>query len=173
MNLLTAKPGYNRLTILLQVFSLLLLCTSAQAQQAFKGTVVNGEGIKLKGADVMNQTNGNSTTTDAEGAFTISLQEGSNDLFIYIDGYTLLQETVASGEVTRTFTLVKTLEINEVIIQKEREKFFALGHLKDIDETTINAGKKTEVVNIEMLTANKGANNSRQIYAQVVGLTIN
>jgi len=173
MNLLTIKPGYARLTTLLQVFSLLLLSTTAFAQQNFKGTVVSEESIKINSAQVINQTNGAETVTDADGAFTISLQEGSNELFIYFDGYTLLQETVASTQTTGTFTLIRTQEINEVVIQKERHKLFALGHLKDIDETTINAGKKTEVVNVEMLTANKGANNSRQIYAQVVGLTIN
>jgi Fe(3+) dicitrate transport protein len=32
---------------------------------------------------------------------------------------------------------------------------------------------KTEVVSVNKLTANKATNNARQIFAQVVGLTIN
>ena len=45
--------------------------------------------------------------------------------------------------------------------------------LKDIEETAIYAGKKTEVITLDKITANKATNNSRQVFAQVVGLTIN
>ena len=63
--------------------------------------------------------------------------------------------------------------LSEVVLIQEKEKVFALNRLKDIDETAIYAGKKTEVISIENLTANKATNNARQIYAQVAGLTIN
>jgi Fe(3+) dicitrate transport protein len=39
--------------------------------------------------------------------------------------------------------------------------------------TAIYAGKKTEVIDVSKLIANKATNNTRQIFAQVVGLTIN
>jgi Fe(3+) dicitrate transport protein len=55
---------------------------------------------------------------------------------------------------------------------KQNAKIFALHKLKDIEGTAIYAGKKTEVVSVNKLTANKATNNARQIFAQVVGLTI-
>jgi Fe(3+) dicitrate transport protein len=64
-------------------------------------------------------------------------------------------------------------ELNEVVIKKQNEKVFALHKLKDIEGTAIYAGKKTEVITMDKLTANKATNNARQIFAQVVGLTIN
>ncbi|HVU57659.1 MAG TPA: TonB-dependent receptor [Puia sp.] len=44
--------------------------------------------------------------------------------------------------------------------------------LRDVEGTAIYAGKKTEVVILKDLIANKATNNSRQVYARVAGLNI-
>ena len=44
--------------------------------------------------------------------------------------------------------------------------------LRDVEGTAIYAGKKTEVIVMKNLIANKATNNSRQIYARVAGLNI-
>jgi Fe(3+) dicitrate transport protein len=46
------------------------------------------------------------------------------------------------------------------------------GKLKDVSGTSINAGKKTEVINLRNINANLATNNTRQIYARVPGLNI-
>lgn len=63
-------------------------------------------------------------------------------------------------------------ELSEVVISQRRKELFALRRLKDVEGTAIYAGKKNEVVLIDELTANLGAGNARQIYAQVSGLNI-
>ena len=67
----------------------------------------------------------------------------------------------------------KMIAISEVVINNQRDKLSALNKLKDIEGTAIYAGRKTEVISVERITANKATNNARQIYAQVAGLTIN
>ncbi|MXN91098.1 TonB-dependent receptor [Flavobacterium sp. Sd200] len=168
------KPGYFRLTILLKVFSCLLFLLSANvaAQTILSGTVTNPQGEKLSGVKVTNRTTGSAFTTGNDGTFTVNAVQGENQLVFHKDGYTLHEQAIKPAE-NSTVILQQVTELNEVIIQKEKEKLFALGHLKDIEETAIYAGKKTEVIAVDKLTANKAANNARQIFAQVVGLTIN
>jgi len=59
-----------------------------------------------------------------------------------------------------------------VVIRQEREKTFRLNRLKEVEGTAVYAGKKSEVVLMDNTVANQGANQARQIYAQVVGLNI-
>jgi Fe(3+) dicitrate transport protein len=91
----------------------------------------------------------------------------------YKENYSFLEQTFPASETTIVVVLNKITTLSEVVINKQRDKFFAISKLKDIDETAIYAGKKTEVISINKLTANKATNNTRQIFAQVVGLTIN
>ena len=63
-------------------------------------------------------------------------------------------------------------KLSEVVLTQRREKAFTLQKLRTVEGTAIYAGKKSEVVLVENLTANLAANNARQIYNQVVGLNI-
>ena len=63
-------------------------------------------------------------------------------------------------------------QLSEVQLNVRKKKIFALKRLKDVEETAIYAGKKTEVVLVEQSMANLASNNARQIYSQVVGLNI-
>lgn len=63
-------------------------------------------------------------------------------------------------------------ELSEVQISARREELFAMKKLKSVEGTTINSGKKNEVVLIGQAATNLASNNARQIYAQVVGLNI-
>ncbi|RYD85938.1 MAG: TonB-dependent receptor, partial [Sphingobacteriales bacterium] len=46
------------------------------------------------------------------------------------------------------------------------------GNLRQVEGTSIYAGKKTEVVNVGSLNANLATNNTRQIYSRVAGINI-
>ena len=63
-----------------------------------------------------------------------------------------------------------TLRLQEVQIFDKKESNF--GHLRQVDGMKITAGKKSEVINVELLTVNKATNNTRQVYAKVAGLNI-
>jgi Fe(3+) dicitrate transport protein len=78
-----------------------------------------------------------------------------------------------TGNLTVNVVLVDTVQqLNTVNVQAGKEKTFGITRLKAVEGTTINAGKKSEVVVISDITANTATNNTRQIYSKVAGLNI-
>lgn len=59
--------------------------------------------------------------------------------------------------------------LDEVEVTDKKGDF---GHMYQVDGMKITVGKKTEVINVEQLVANKATNNTRQIYGKVAGLNI-
>nr|WP_291150642.1 TonB-dependent receptor [Flavobacterium sp. UBA7680] len=152
----------------------LLFSINAISQTHISGVVRGESGEKLSFVEVYNKSNGNKTNTDKEGNFDIVVPDSGTYTFIfYKDNYSVLEQEVTAPSSDLTITLIKITNLSEVVVKNEREKVFALHKLKDIEETAIYAGKKTEVIQLDKLTANKATNNPRQIYGQIVGLTIN
>jgi len=60
--------------------------------------------------------------------------------------------------------------LQEVEIKDVKKGNF--GHLYQVTGMKIAAGKKSEVIQVDLLTVNKATNNTRQIYAKVAGLNI-
>ena len=114
--------------------------------------------------------------TDGEGKFTLIFEEeGSYDLIIYHHNYTTSNKSFNTEN--KELKLIIWLEplsvdLSPVEIKARKKEIFALRSLNEIEGTTINAGKKTEVVILDLISANFAANISRQIYAQVAGLNI-
>lgn len=65
----------------------------------------------------------------------------------------------------------KKVQLDTVQV-KEKRNTSAAGKLKDVEGTSVNAGKKTEVILMQHVNANLATNNTRQIYARVPGLNI-
>lgn len=179
MNHSNTKLGFYHLTMKLKAFNILflLITTTFFAQNSVKGIVINKAGKALENVEIYNKTNYQSFNSNASGQFEIkSLSTGNNVIVFFIEGYKVEERTFNSQEnnVNIKITLEElTTTLSEVVVMKEKEKQFALNKLKDIEETAIYAGKKTEVITLDKITANKATNNARQVYAQVVGLTIN
>lgn len=171
------KTGFYHLTTLLKGFSfvLLLFCGSAvYGQDRVSGLVQEFNGNAIVGVEIFNANLSAKTLTDNAGRFTIAVQSGiDNQIIIYKDGYQVLETIISNNSQNPAFILDKVINLSEVVISNERAKISNLNKLRDIEETAIYAGKKTEVVAVANLTANKAINNTRQIFAQVVGLTIN
>lgn len=177
MKVSNTKPGFYPLMMKLKDFSLILFLIFPLltiAQNKISGVVTDGNGKKLARVEIFNKSTNTKTFTDANGAFEIyEKKSGSFDFVFFKEGYAIIEQNSITTGSTITITLTKINNLTEVIIKKQNEKVFALHKLKDIEGTAIYAGKKTEVIAIDKLTVNKATNNARQIFAQVVGLTIN
>lgn len=177
MKVSNTKPGFYPLMMKLKDFSLILFLIFPLltiAQNKISGVVTDGNGKKLARVEIYNKSTNTKTFTDANGAFEINEKKsGSFDFVFFKEGYAIIEQNSITTGSSITITLTKINNLTEVIIKKQNEKVFALHKLKDIEGTAIYAGKKTEVIAIDKLTANKATNNARQIFAQVVGLTIN
>ena len=177
MKVSNTKPGYSLLMTLLKDFKLalfLLLPILSFAQNKISGTVTDGNGKKLAGVEVYNKSTNTKIFTDTAGVFEINEKTSASFDFVFFkEGYSIVEQSGISTGSAIKIVLNKINNLTEVIIKKQNQKLSAIYKLKDIEETAIYAGKKTEVVNISKLTANKATNNARQVFAQVVGLTIN
>ncbi|WP_330444291.1 TonB-dependent receptor domain-containing protein [Flavobacterium sp. C4GT6] len=154
--------GYSLLLLLLPVFAL--------AQNTITGKVVSDKGDAIPYVDIFNKTANSSLSTNGKGVFKINASTPQTLVF-YTDGYMLIEQTLSPSPSETVVTLQKIIDLDELVIQQE--KFYSLNKMKDIDGTAIYAGRKTEVISVEKITANKATNNTRQIYAQIAGLTIN
>ncbi len=83
------------------------------------------------------------------------------------------KNTLLNGLKSTDVALEESAEqLSEVQILASKQKLFSIKRLKDVEGTAIFAGKKTEVILVDNLTANLATNNTRQIYSQIAGLNI-
>ncbi|MBD1396724.1 TonB-dependent receptor [Pontibacter sp. JH31] len=161
--------------------SILFLLGSLQLTFAqtftISGSVTNaGTKEAAPAAEVLLVNNGSITKADAKGIFFIkNLSPGTYTLTAYSIGLgsQTQQVTVSDAHVSVRFEL-KPLEgsLREVNVKGEREKTFGITRLNSVEGTAIYEGKKSEVVVLDDITANKATNNSRQVFAKVAGLNI-
>ena len=162
----------------LKVYStlLLILCAlSTSAQFTFSGKVTDATGAGIPEVEVYVRQANMVVTTNASGAFSFeNVPSGNYAVVVFGFAYELVEDQVSiTSNVTKNYTLQELGEsLSEVVLTSRREKIFALRSLKKVEGTAIYAGKKSEVVLVDQLTANLAANAPRQIYSQVVGLNI-
>ncbi len=155
------------------ILLVLLLSISGFSQNTISGTTVSGNGETLSSVEIYNPSSGKKYLSDGNGKFSIEVDTNEIDLIFYKENYLVLEITLSSLTSDNKVVLEKITNLSEVVVNKQKDKFSAISKLKDIDETAIYAGKKTEVITLDKITANKATNNPRQIYGQIVGLTIN
>jgi Fe(3+) dicitrate transport protein len=149
----------------------------AFAQLQFSGYVVEKEsGEPIEEVDIYNNEAGQSYVTDEEGYFEINdLPYGNLNLFFFKLGYEIINRTFIPGssESTVTIELEKlSREMSEVAVIDQRDQIFSIKRLREVEGTSIYAGKKNEVISMDQMVVNTSSNNARQIYSQISGLNI-
>ncbi|GHA63329.1 TonB-dependent receptor [Pontibacter akesuensis] len=153
-------------------------CLAALAQSySVSGTITNAaNGQPVPQAEVLLTNTGNLFQADASGKYSISnLAAGTYTLTAYSVGLgSATQQVIITNSPVILNFILKPLEgkISEVKVKGEREKTFGITRLNSVEGTAIYEGKKSEVVVIEDISANKATNNSRQVFAKVAGLNI-
>ena len=153
----------------------LLITFVTLAQEQITGVIVNEQGEKLKDVEVYSKNLGLLAKSDANGFFKVETEEESIVLTFFTFEYNVLEQTINVGENKNVkITLLPFAEttLSEVELTSRKAQAFSLKRLKDVEETAIYAGKKTEVVLIDQSMASLGTNNARQLYSQVAGLNI-
>lgn len=154
------------------------LCTSVSAQNTLNITVLSQEKNELLSAvEIFVEETARVYETDRQGKATIVVDEQFTTLSLtfFTPGYSSKTEVATiSREETEYTTLLSPLllDLAAVTVIAEGEKRFALTRLRAVEGTAIYAGKKTEVVRLDALTANVASNQARQLYAEVSGLNI-
>ena len=157
------------------LFLLLFGMPNLLAQWMLSGKVVNQTEQPLTAVEVYLIEKGTLQETAADGSFTFkNLPSGDYKLIVYSYNYAVKEIALTIAGTTEVKIKLEPLSENlsEVVLWQRRKQLFALRSLKKVEGTALYAGKKTEVIQLNQLTANLAANAPRQIYSQVVGLNI-
>lgn len=159
---------------------LLLLGFQCIAQFTIKGNIYeSGSLTTIPFANiVVNETI--FTVSDANGNYTLTFPQTGE--------YAITVSDVAHKKLTTTLQIKKVETVKNFSLQADNtvlDEFvlsesgsrgglqkISITRLNAIEGTTINAGKKNEVIHLSKSTFNTATNNSRQIYAEVPGLNI-
>ena len=155
-------------------FFLLFNCYFLFSQNKVSGNVRFEDKINQSKVSVYDNGKGFLAETDEKGFYSFLTLKKELHLYFVSESGELVEKKI-SIEKDMTLEVVFTPKIqvlSEVVLNAKKTKVFELKRLKDVEGTTINAGRKTEVVLVEQSMANLASNNSRQIYSQVSGLNI-
>ncbi|MFW6347152.1 MAG: TonB-dependent receptor domain-containing protein [Cyclonatronaceae bacterium] len=153
------------------------LAMGAQAQHQLSGYVIDGQsGQPLEEVRIYDNEAGTSYVTDENGYFEINdLPAETYELFFYKLQYDVVQKTITlEKDITDLRIELQPFsgEMSEVVFTDEQDQLFSTRRLREVEGTSIFAGKKNNVVELENMVINTSGNNARQIYSQVSGLNI-
>ena len=133
-------------------------------------------GKALKDVDVYVLNSELFTKTNGKGEFVFDrIPPGTYEIAASALGLQPLSQhiTVTNADVEIQFELPElSFEMEDVTIEEQSDGTFGVTRLRAVEGTAIYAAKKSEVILLDGLTANKATNNSRQVYSKVAGLNI-
>ena len=144
--------------------------------RSLKGKIYDAaSGKAIYAASIVLQKTSFSAFSDIHGEFVINgIQPNEYTIIVFFSGYKSYQKKIKIDkdlQMDVPLEILKT-ELKKVVITAEKENTFGLTKLNNVENSAIYAGKKSEVIVIEDITANTAANNSRQIYSKIAGLNI-
>ena len=158
------------------VYSIISLIFISQtlAQSRVSGFVYDEvSGSPIENVAIFDNYNDKTFYSDLNGYFDFNVNKNSVEIIFYSEGYRVLIKNIESNSTSLIINLSsKVEELNEVIVRANRKKIFQIKRMKDYEGTYVYAGKKNEVILLELSMANLASNNSRQIYNQIPGLNI-
>lgn len=167
---------------LLSVFLLSFFCvqiSTAQETSLLSGSVISKSNNKpIAGARIILQGSSNKVfgaVSNADGVFSFpAIPHDSYACKITSALYDTLRKTILIQEKT---TLVFQLQersfaTKQVMVRDRNDNGMGIGAMRSVEGAAIYEAKKTEVIRLDEITANKAANNARQVFAKVAGLNI-
>lgn len=159
---------------------LFVLCiyTVALADFQINGRILDlntGEGIPNASVWVDSK---HGTTSDEKGYYQLShLEKGKYNLKVQYVSYKSFNQNIELKDKSITIDIKLQMDnsiLDDIVLEDQSyaKQKLTMIRLNAIEGTTINAGRKNEVILVEQGNFNKATNNSRQIYAQVPGLNI-
>ena len=157
------------------LFIYLLKSTIILSQSyTFSGKVLNKDTkLPLSNIEIADEDARILDITNSIGEFTFISTK--NKIYIVVHAEEYYSQTVilsSSDNENKIELRPLSVELKQVVIKDKRKEIFSTIKLKDVEETSIFAGKKSEVILLDELYSNLSLNTSRQIFSQVSGLNI-
>ncbi len=144
------------------------------SQTNYNGKVIDKQTKSpLANVSVYNSTENKLSKTNSDGLFDLVIESNNTEILFYIEGYNLKSVIFSGNKNYSIIELNSQIEkLDEVIVRANKKKVFQIGRLKDFEETYVYAGKKNEVILMDLSMANLASNNARQVYSQIPGINI-
>jgi len=127
----------------------------------------------LTNVSVYNSTENKLSKTNSDGLFDLVIESNNTEILFYTEGYNLKSVIFSRNKNYSIIELDSQIEkLDEVIVRANKKKVFQIERLKDFEETYVYAGKKNEVILMDLSMANLASNNARQVYSQIPGINI-
>ena len=163
----------------LKVFSILFILSLnfLFSQEKISGVILSDStDLPLENVTIFNSDTNEISYSDLNGNFSMTIKNIDSEINFFLEGFNLL--TKLYSPVTGNLKNIeirlipKIEELNEVVVRANLKKIFQIKRMEDVEGTRIYAGKKNEVILIDVSMANLASNNARQIYNQIPGLNI-
>jgi Fe(3+) dicitrate transport protein len=160
----------SRILVLFFIF----LQAVVYGQYKISGVVVSDDNRPINKVQIYNESGGLLGQTGILGKFNFSSEKQALKLIFYVEEYRLKNVFIELKDFVNLKVTLETFaqNLSEIQIKARTARVFELKRLKDVEGTSIFAGKKTEVILVNQSTANLAANNARQIFNQIAGLNI-
>ena len=157
------------------LYAIGLLSLSVIAQNKVSGVIIDENTLfPIDKVAIYERDFGLLALSNTEGYFQFKTDNKELHLIFYTNNYQVNELDIEITDdvfINQNLTLLSE-QLTDVQINARKAKAFELSRLKDVEETSIYAGKKTEVVLVDQSMANLASNNARQIFSQVAGLNI-
>lgn len=164
------------LRVLVLIIGLFPLSVSVSGQIIIRGTVTDNLGKPMYGVVVHVDGITESVNTNAKGNYKfVGLAAGPKKITFFQPGFAKIVRNVdPKNGVHRLNVKMQPLsmELTGVTIKEEKDPTAVMTSLKPVEGVAIYASKKTEVINVERISANLAASRARQVFSQVAGLNI-
>jgi Fe(3+) dicitrate transport protein len=151
----------------------------AQENDGFKvaGRVVDSKDGSVLEAVSLALNNGSFfALTDENGGFELNeVPAGNYQLTAQLIGYQSLSRDISVGQNNAFLELKlapKNITLEAITVEDQSRGNRAQSRLRNVEGTAIYAGRKNELILPDQLTANLAANNAREIYKGIAGLTV-
>ena len=163
----------------LKVFKILfILCLNPLfSQEKISGIILSdSNNLPLENVTIFNSDTNEISYSDLDGNFSVTIYNIDSEINFFLEGFNLFTklyspETEDLKDIEIRL-IPKIEELNEVVVRGNLKKIFQIKRMEDVEGTRIFAGKKNEVILIDVSMANLASNNARQIYNQIPGLNI-
>lgn len=158
------------------IFVLSVSLVWTQKEATLEGKVNCGDDASEFMSTVVINNGAYQVYTDESGYYEIqNLPIGKALITVFCHGFQKHNDTIMlnPGLNTLNFTLNPIdKQLKSFTVKDKTGENFSLRRLKSIEGTSIYAGKKNEIIELDQVDGNKANNNSREIYAKVPGLNI-
>jgi Fe(3+) dicitrate transport protein len=161
----------------LLVLPLMLLSVGSFAQKnSIRGILLDEKQQPIAGASLYLEGTVRCVQSDREGRYLLKdIPKGNYVLKASLVGFATLSQPISleEGSQLELDLVLKeaAVELGEFSLSASRG-LLGQGHLPEVEDFRINAGKKNEIIRIGELNANLAMNNSRQIFAKTPGISI-